>query len=144
MKFITVSGIDKSGKTTLIKAFMEETNYQHYVVDRDPSNYFFFNVIRDRIKDVSQVSEYGRFQRKFSDFVDLAILLKVNEKDWSKRCEEHKEDPLVGQLSMKNHQKEIEEFFDNAKYKNYLKLNTSILSIEECVNEIKGKINDLG
>ena len=143
MKFITVSGIDKSGKTTLISAFMEATKYKHYVVDRDPSNFHFFNVLRDRIKDVKQVSEYGHFQRRFSDFIDLAILLKADTKDLKERFEEHNEPKLVGNLSIEQHQKEIEQFFDSASYKNSLKLNTSILSVEECINKIKEAIKCL-
>ena len=143
MLHITFSGIDKSGKTTLINAFMEETNYEHYVVDRDPSNYFFFNVLRDRISGSKQFFEYENFQKRFNKCIDLAILLYANEKDIIERFETHNEPDLVGNLSIEDHQKELEFFFDNAKYKNALRLNTSNLSVEECVKLIQDKIKCL-
>lgn len=143
MLHIIVSGIDKSGKTTLIKNFMEETNYEHYIVDRGPNDYHFFNIIRNRLRDLVQLERYYSFQKEFSKSVDLAIFLKVEKKDWLDRCERHREPPLVGDMSMKKHQEELERFFDSAKYKNVLKINTSQFKINECVKLIERKIKCL-
>ena len=143
MLHITFSGIDKSGKTTLIKTFMEDTNYEHYVVDRDPSNYHFFNFIRKRLKDTNQHFRYESFQRKFNKCVDLAILLYADPEDIEKRFKKHNEPKLVGDLSVEEHMKELEFFFDNAKYKNTLKINTSLYDVDSCLKVIKRKIECL-
>lgn len=137
MKFITITGIDKSGKTTLINEFMESTGHEHYVIDRSPDTFFFFNILRNRIKDCEQQDRYLDFQNKFSQFVDLAVFLYSSKKDLKERFKEHNEPKIVGNLSLLEHQNEIEKYFDNAGYSNYLKLNTSTLSVEECVEKIK-------
>lgn len=141
MLFVTVTGIDKSGKSTLIDKFMKSTNYKHYVVDRDPSTFHFFNLLRCRVESKEQLLEYSIFQEKFNRIVDLAILLKVDESDWIERCKKHNEPELVGNLSMTQHQMSIEKYFHIANYKNTLTINTSIYTVEECINLIKGKIN---
>lgn len=143
MLHITITGIDKSGKSTLIKSFMQATHYEHYVVDRDPSTYHFFNVLRHRLTGHEELSRYWSFQKKFKQYVDLAILLKVNEEDWEHRCDIHNEPSLVGDLKFTEHQNMIEHFFDKARYNNILKLNTTDSSIDDCVNAIKDKIKCL-
>lgn len=147
MLHITFSGIDKSGKSTLINAFMIRTNYEHYVVDRDPSNYFFFNVIRDRLGDhehgMKQLARYECFQKRFSKCVDLAILLYADDDDLIERFILNKEPDLVGDLTFEEHKKELELWFNLAKYKNTLKINTSKYSEEQCLNMIRNKIECL-
>jgi len=75
MRFITVSGIDKSGKTTIIDEYMRRTKYAHYLVDRDPSNYMALNDVQDRIQSMEQMDAYLGFMAEFKHNVDLAVLL---------------------------------------------------------------------
>lgn len=137
MKFITITGIDKSGKSTLINALWNVLDKTHYVMDRDLSTWHFFNEMAGRV-DGNRVykKEYKNKLNIFRQLVDLAIILEVNEEDWSKRCLEHKEQPLYGNLSFKEHQKQINRYFTKAKYPNILRLNTSELSIDECLRLI--------
>ena len=143
MLFITITGIDKSGKSTLIKAFHEATDYEHYVVDRSPDTFNFFNIIRNRIKDCNQISKYFEFNEKFKNILDLAVLVSADPEDLEKRFIEHLEPPLVGEYSFKDHMILLEDYFNRAKYKNVLKINTSKRSIKECVETIKDKIKCL-
>jgi len=141
MKFITITGIDKAGKTTLINAFMEATGYEHYVIDRSPDTYCFFNVLRNRVKDPNQIDRYFEFNKKFKDVLDLAVLIYADPKDIRERFIEHDEPPLVGEFSVRDHMILLEDYFNIANYNNTLKLNTSFYSIDECVEMIKEKIN---
>ena len=143
MLFITITGIDKSGKSTLIKAFHEATDYEHYVVDRSPDTFWFFNVIRDRVKNPNQICKYFELNDKLKNVLDLAILISAEPEDLEKRFIEHLEPPLVGEYSFKDHIILLEDYFDRAKYKNVLKINTSKHSIKECVETIKDKIKCL-
>lgn len=143
MKFITITGIDKSGKTTLINAFMEKTCHEHYVIDRSPDTFAFFNEIRDRVKDSKQMNRYYEFNNNFKRSLDLAILIYGSPDVIEERFKEHNEPKLVGDYSYKEHMEKLEEFFDNANYLNTLKINTSTHTIDECVTMIERKIECL-
>jgi len=138
MKCISVTGIDKSGKSTLIQRLWDETDGKYYIADRDLSTRHFFNILLGRVDDSDKVylKEYKSKIAAYRQLLDLAIVLEVNEDDWSKRCLDHKEQPLVGNLNFKEHQKELIRYFEKARYKNVLKLNTSELSEDECVRLI--------
>ena len=137
MKFITIDGIDKSGKSTIIAEVFKKTNGKVFIIDRSMSSWHFFNVLLDRIDENSSYKkEYNNKLKEFRRIVDLSIFLKVNEEDWIKRCKKENEPPLVGTLSMYDHQLQLEKYFMKARYKNILNLNTSHLTINECVNAI--------
>ena len=138
MKCISITGIDKSGKSTLIQRLWDYTDGKYYIADRDLSTRHFFNILLGRVneKDPVYKKEYQNKLSAYRQLLDLAVILVVNEKDWSERCLKHKEKPLVGELSFKDHQKQLVRHFEKAKYKNVLKLNTSELSEDECFNAI--------
>ena len=139
MKFITVDGIDKSGKSSIIKEVFSATNGTVLIMDRSLSSWHFFNEITDRVPEEQKIRYAKEYNAKLKDFrsvVDLSIILTVSEKDWLIRCKEHSEQPLIGDLNFDEHQREIERYFNKAKYKNVLRLNTTELTIEECVNLI--------
>lgn len=136
MKFITITGIDKSGKSTLIDSLWKELGKTDYVMDRDISTWHCFNIMLQRVdNDKIYHKEYKNKLNVFRQLVDLSIILEVNEEDWKERCKEHLEDDLVG-LPFNEHQEMIHRFFDKARYKNVLRLNTSKLSIDECLDII--------
>ena len=143
MKFITISGIDKSGKTTIIKELMDKTFYKHYVVDRDPSNYHSLCILQKRHKTISQKEEYKTFTKRFSKIVDLAVLLKCNETTLKERFIKTNEPKLVGFCTIKEHQLLIEQKFDAIGYKNYIKIDTSNKTVSHCVNLIISKLGEL-
>lgn len=136
MKFITVSGIDKSGKTSIIDAYMIKTKYRDYLVDRDPSNYMALNAIQDRIQDIEQMDSYYGFLEGFKDMVDLAVLLQCNPSALEKRFALNHEPPLVGDMTIEEHQYEIFSWFHRADYPNQLIINTTDKTIDQCVNLI--------
>ena len=136
MKFISITGIDKSGKSTLINSLWKELGRKDYIMDRDISTWHCFNHMLNRVNnDKVYEKEYKNKLNAFRQLVDLAIILEVNEEDWNNRCKEHNEQDLVG-LPFKEHQEMIHKSFNKAKYKNVLRLNTSELSIDECLDII--------
>ena len=136
MKFITISGIDKSGKTSIIDAYMEKTNYRDYLVDRDPTNYMALNDIQDRIQSIDQMDEYYAFTEGFKHIVDLAVLLMCSPDALQKRFALNHEPPLVGELSFAEHQNVIKMYFMRANYPNSLIIDTTDKTIDQCVNLI--------
>jgi thymidylate kinase len=136
MKFITVSGIDKSGKTSIIDSYMEKTRYRDYLVDRDPSNYMALNEIQDRIRDIEQMDNYHAFMAGFKHNVDLAVLLYCQPQALEKRFKLNHEPPLVGDLDFEEHQAVIKRYFDGVDYPNKLVIDTTDKTIDQCVNLI--------
>jgi len=146
MKCISITGIDKSGKSTLIQRVWDATNGNYYVADRDLSTRHFFNILLGRVNKNDKVyhKEYKNKIAAYRQLLDLAVLLEVNEFDWKLRCHSHKEKPLVGNLSFGLHQKALIKHFDKAHYKNVLKLNTSELSEDECFDAIMKRLGLYG
>ena len=139
MKFISVTGIDKSGKSSLINELYKRTNGLVYVMDRDISTWNFFNEFYRRIKNEKVYKkEYKNKLDAFRKLLDLAVILEVNEKDWKERCKKHNEQELIG--SFEEHSNGIRKSFDKARYPNVLRLNTSEKTLDECVKEICKRI----
>lgn len=137
MRVITISGIDKSGKTSLGEKLWNVLGRRAMVIDRDISGHHFFNEIEDRVSgDLVYAREYKRKLGVYRQLVDLAVILEVEEEDWKERCKKTNEPPLIGELNFVDHQKKLISIFNKAKYKNVLRLNTSDLSIDECLSII--------
>ena len=142
MKFITVSGIDKSGKTSIIDAYMIKTKFANYLVDRDPSNYMALSDIQDRIQSTEQMEEYLSFINEFVCNVDLAVLITCAPQALEKRFKLNHEPPLVGDLDFEGHQAMIKYYFKRANYPNSLIIDTTDKTVEQCVNLIVKKLGE--
>ena len=142
MKHIVITGIDKSGKTSIANAYMEKTNYKNYMVDRDPSTYHFLNFVQDRIVDINQVDEYLEFIENFKHSIDLAVLLICNPSALKKRFRLNNEPKLVGDLSIEEHQEMLKEYFERVDYPNSIIIETSNKTIDECVNIIIKRLQE--
>ena len=142
MKHIIVTGVDKSGKTSIINAYMKKTNYCDYVVDRDPSTYHFLNFVQDRISDIEQVDSYIEFVENFKYNIHLAVLLICKPSALRKRFRLHNEPDLVGDLSMEEHQEMLADYFRRVEYPNSLVIETSNKTIDQCVNLIVNKLQE--
>lgn len=141
MKYISIDGTDKSGKSTIIEEIFKKTNGLVFIIDRSPSGWNFFNELLGRSKNNNLYKkQYNSKLKDFRKLIDLSIILEVEESDWLKRCKDTNEPSLVGTLPFIEHQKELVKYFDKARYKNVLRLNTSKLTINECVNLIIKRI----
>lgn len=141
MKFVSIDGIDKSGKSTLIERLFKETNGLVFIMDRSPSSWHFFNELLGRSENnPCYKKQYNNKVKDFRKFIDLSIILTVDEDIWLERCKEHNEPSLVGTLSFIEHQNKLVQYFDKARYPNVLRINTSEITIDECVNEILKRI----
>lgn len=136
-KFITVSGIDRSGKTSIIKALMEETQYRNFIVDRDPSNFYGLSVIQNN-RGITEdyKNQYKKLKKKFSKLVDIAVFLYCDPKELVRRFVETDEPDIVGDLCLTEHQDFLLKCFKEYGYKKFIIVNTAINSVEQCVRMI--------
>lgn len=142
MRFLTVSGIDKAGKTSIIDEFMRRTKYINYVVDRDPSNYMALNDIQNRIQCVEQMDDYVGFLSGFKHQVDLAVLLTCQPQALEKRFRLTNEPELVGDMSFSEHQECIKGYFDRVGYPNKIEIDTTDKTVAQCVTLIRNELGE--
>ena len=140
MKFITISGIDKSGKTSVLNALNKITNYQHFIIERDTTAVLFFAKLLHRPIDYSA---YKQLIRQFQAFHHLAVFLYADPQIIGARFAVHDEPQLPGNLSIKDHQRQLMIEWKSAVWRYPLSINTTVLSINETVNIIKEKIDAL-
>lgn len=140
MKHIIITGIDKSGKTSVIKNLTLATNGNNYIYPRCPSTIYFFNKLENREPNKKYDKLYHKSIHKMRDIVDLSVLLYANESDIKERFLEHKEQNLIGNLTITEHMKQIEKYFDECKWHNAIKINTSNYTIDETVDIIMENI----
>ena len=144
MKYITVSGIDRSGKTKLINEYHKETGFRDYVVCRDPSNNFALNFIQKRwSNEIFDWAAYRRFMQSHRTSIDLAVLLVCDPSALEQRFKDTNEPDIVGDLSLGDHQTVIKNFFYGADYPNILVMDTSCIDIESEVNLVIQKVEEL-
>ena len=136
MKFISVTGIDRSGKTTLLQAFNEATNFVHMTVDRDPSTVMFFADLMHRVKGRKRYHQNYKQVINYKFVPDLAVYLFADPEDIQYRFDVTNEPALIGDLNFKYHMQLMEDYFNKAGYLNTIKLNTSILTPQECANRM--------
>jgi hypothetical protein len=138
MRFVSITGMDKTGKTTLVEALNVATNYEHYVIERDPSTVKFFAQLLNR---PFYQSEYNKLLWGYKKLCGVHVCLFCDTKVLAKRFQESGEPDLPGHLSMFDHQATLVQEFIKARYKNQLLLNTSDLSVGDCVEQIIDKLN---
>ena len=138
MKLITISGIDKSGKTTLVNAFNKATKYQHFVIEREPSAVRFFCELLNR---PFNTSEYNLLITMLKKVPALHVFLYADVKTLRRRFLKHDEPALPGSINMAEHQLNLYQCWSNTKWKNPLVLNTDKKTIDECVQHMIEAIN---
>ena len=137
---ISISGIDKSGKTTILNALNEATNYQHFVIERDPATVMFFAKLLGRPIDTM---EYEKLMYHYRSMPFLSVLLTCDNEDLENRFAEHNEPALPGPLSIADHQSGIIEAFIKANWRFPLIHNTSFWSVKETVAAIIERLEDI-
>jgi len=135
-----ITGIDKSGKSTLVDALNKKTNYEHYVIERCPTTVrHFAELLRRPFDEV-------RFHQLCQSLNTNSVLhVCLFAEDWliKERFIEANESPLPGDLTFHEHQNHIMMAFTRANWQHRLFLNTGRLSINVCVNIILKKLKEM-
>lgn len=132
---VIFEGIDKSGKTTLLREFLKRSNYKHIVYDRGPiSQIVFSNVFARPIdKDLKYVIE------NLTKIKNLVVLCEADCDIIRNRLKEAGEklpDELTDIISTKLKFRII----TRTSGFNYIIVNTSENSIDECLEMIEKEV----
>lgn len=139
MAFLLFEGVDKTGKTTLLKAVNKVSNYQHFCIDRCLGSAYVYDLItgrRDRFKKLEKI------EKEFLRIKSIPIITVLLTCDLSILVERIKSEDGSPQKRIRLLNKAIEA------YKNYekktrlpiVKIDTTNKTIEDTVKEILFKI----
>lgn len=135
MKFhcIALDGIDKAGKSTLVKYLAQLSNFTLTILDRGPITNIVWNKIQKR--DIT----YDLDMWKNTVFIRLT----VNKDDWKIRCKIHNEMPMP--LTFEDMNRAYDEEFLNFKNRGFytLEFNTSEITQYNIAKEIIDYLNKL-
>lgn len=139
MIFLFFEGVDKVGKTTLLKAVDKATNYQHFCIDRCLGSAYVYDLItgrRNRFKKLDVI------EKEFSEIESITIVTVLLTCDRIKLIERIKKEDEFPVERINNLDKALKAY---EQYKKVTKLplvevDTSNKTIEETVTEIVDKI----
>lgn len=133
---IIFEGADKTGKTTLLRKLLKETNYKHVVYDRGPISQIVFDICFGRITDPQLFNVVGSLVLG----KNLLVLCQSNKEDIEARLDAANES-LPRELSDID---KVQRFFEELSKKsgfNVLKINTSEYNVNECIDLILKEID---
>lgn len=139
--WVIFEGLDKAGKTTLEWEFLKATNFKHMVVDRGPVGYMTFDKLFDRETKLG-TQDFIHQARKIMKNPDfMVVYCFVSKEVAEKRLAEHNEEcPYDYGKAQKLLRNNINRYYKPEKV---LELNTSNLTIPECVLMIIEKLEEV-
>lgn len=139
--WVIFEGLDKAGKTTLEWEFLKRTNFKHMVIDRGPVGYMTFDKLFGRETKLGNHDfvHQARKIMKNQDF--MVVYCFAPENIAAERLKEHNEKcPYDYGKAQKLLRDNIKRYYRKEKV---LNLDTSKLTIDECVGLIVGKLKDM-
>lgn len=136
---IIFEGVDKSGKTTLKDKFNKKTNFDYVVLDRLTTSSKIYNNFFNR----DRLEYYNRFERSILESFNVLVVLCECDTNLILDRLVKANEILPEQLKdidkvKKAFKKEVIKSFSN-----YIIIDTSSRSTEECVEIIIRKINEM-
>lgn len=147
--WIIFEGMDKTGKTTLIKELGKQTSYKDILIDRGPAGYKFYDIIYNRLnefyerkwnKQAKQIMFHN--DTNDDDLKTLVIYLQVRDKIFVKRLREaNEEEPNIKHMSYLKQESLYRNLcFEMYGEDNILIINTDEMTIDESIEEIKNRL----
>ena len=135
---VIFEGVDKSGKTTLLKEFLKRSNYKHIVYDRGPISQSVFADLfgRQADKDLNVVI-YNLRKLK-----NLIVLCEADCDIIKQRLNEANES-LPKELQDIERTKLYFELYTKMSGFNYLIVDTTNRTIDDCLDLIERKIEEI-
>lgn len=137
---IAFEGVDKSGKTTLIREFNKATNFKYFVLDR----FIISSLVYDKLFARGREKYYKKMIKKLKKANVIVVFCNCSESLVRKRLEDANE-VLPKELNDINL---VEDMFIEliAEYESFFKGTISVCtnsSIESCVNRIVDGVENI-
>lgn len=131
LPILIFEGMDKTGKTTLMKELGKKTGFRYVVVDRGPIGFTTYNMLFDR--NLEDVKAYNQMELDLLRVPHLVIYCRPHLFTILNRLKEHKEELPKG-TDIDDHIKMYDWRYGKSKL-NKVSINTD-KSIDECIDEI--------
>lgn len=131
------SGVDKTGKTTLIREVHKATNYKYPILDRFTESSIAYGKYRNRDLDYS---EYYEIEKKLQDDVILFYITASNESIEKRIISENEKD--ITFKDIEGLKSEYMKYLYSTMF-SYFIIDTTDRKIEDCVKEIIGCIKEI-
>lgn len=132
-------GMDKVGKTTLMHALNKATNFININVDRGPAGYQFYDEFRGRTNP-KRSSEFMKDAHQLNYIDCLYVYVYADPEIIKYRLRDSKESlpyKYTVEESLSRYESLVDSIYDKTKT---IKLNTSIMTIEESVKYLIDEI----
>lgn len=139
--WVIFEGLDKAGKTTLEWEFLKATNFKHMVIDRGPVGYMTFDKLFNRETKLGN-QEFIHHSRKIMKNPDFMVVYCFVPKEVAERrlAEHNEECPYDYGKAQRLLRNNINRYYNPEKF---LELDTSRLTILECVQMIIEKLEEV-
>jgi len=135
---IIFEGVDKTGKSTLLKEVLKRTNYKHIVYDRGPVSQIVYSYLFDRDLD-SSIYYVTSTLRNLKNLIVLCVadcdIIEQRLKDVNEELPDQLKDI-----------KTVQKMFEAESYIlgfNVLRVDTTNASVDECIDMILNKIKEI-
>lgn len=130
VRFVVVSGPDRSGKDTLIQEIHKQTKFNHCVMNRGPICYSTFIEYYDR--DYKKINEAMLIDEGMANISGATLIyVTANTEDLVQRCKDTNHEVLDF-----DYQKSLySKYFEKSKIENKLTINTSEENMEEVIKK---------
>ncbi len=139
MAFIFFEGVDKTGKSTLLKAVDQATNYQHFCIDRCLGSAFVYDLITQRRNRFKELLKIEKELASIKSTPVITILLQCDRNILIERIKKEDESPneriLLLDKAIKAYQK-----YQQVSLIPIEVVDTTNKSIQDTVDEIIVKI----
>ena len=139
--WVIFEGLDKAGKGTLEWGLLKATNFKHMVIDRGPAGYMTFDKIFGRSTKLgdNDFIHHARKIMKSNDF--MVVYCKVNSNVAKERIKINGETcPYEYDKAQKIYDYHIRKYYKSDKV---IEVDTTYLSVEQCVELIVNKIEEV-
>ncbi len=134
---ILFEGVDKSGKTTLLAEFNKLTNFKHWALDRS----FISSLVYNELFGRNDKEHYLNIQEIVKNSFNVVIVYVESDVELIKERLELHNELLPKELSNITKVKNTYlNYITNSKI-NYIRINTTNKSIQDCVDTIITKLS---
>lgn len=130
-KIIIISGVDRSGKDTLLNEIDRQTKYRHMTIDRGPEGFKAYCEIYD--KDPALFTRYDHMEQQMASQPGLFLLLYVDcsTEELERRCRETNHEILPFDY----HKSVYEKYVDQSPLKK-VRVDTTSTSAKDIVKKL--------
>lgn len=136
---IIFEGVDKSGKTTLKDKFNKKTNFGYVVLDRLTTSSKIYNNFFNR----DRLEYYNRFERSVIESFNILVVLCECDTDLIVERLRNANEVLPEQLKNIDEVKKAFEEEVEKSFTNYMLIDTTKRSIDECVDDIITRVSEM-